>query len=121
MMGEAPGDDKGVLLRRHRRRALQAPDRPGDQPDLDVSLDRIKGGIYKFKGVARVGAAWPAEAEIICTMRTVMTTARVCRAAVTTIHPGGHRRSAAQLDPSVTVGPYAVIRAARAHRRAHQR
>jgi 3-hydroxyacyl-[acyl-carrier-protein] dehydratase len=44
---------------------------PGDQLILDVELDRIKGGIYKFKGVARVGDSVACEAEIMCTMRTV--------------------------------------------------
>lgn len=50
---------------------FKRPVEPGDQLILDVSLDRIKGGIYKFKGVARVGDSMACEAEIMCTMRTV--------------------------------------------------
>ena len=44
---------------------------PGDQLILEIELDRIKGGIYKFKGCARVGDSMACEAEIMCTMRTV--------------------------------------------------
>ena len=50
---------------------FKRPVEPGDQLTLDVELDRIKGGIYKFKGVARVGDSVACEAEIMCTMRTV--------------------------------------------------
>ena len=50
---------------------FKRPVEPGDQLILDVELDRIKGGIYKFKGVARVGDSVACEAEIMCTMRTV--------------------------------------------------
>ena len=50
---------------------FKRPVEPGDQLILDVSLDRIKGGIYKFKGVARVDNSIACEAELMCTMRTV--------------------------------------------------
>jgi 3-hydroxyacyl-[acyl-carrier-protein] dehydratase len=50
---------------------FKRPVEPGDQLILDVELDRIKGGIYKFKGVASVGENMACEAEIMCTMRTV--------------------------------------------------
>jgi 3-hydroxyacyl-[acyl-carrier-protein] dehydratase len=50
---------------------FKRPVEPGDQLTLDVELDRIKGGIYKFKGVASVGENMACEAEIMCTMRTV--------------------------------------------------
>jgi 3-hydroxyacyl-[acyl-carrier-protein] dehydratase len=38
---------------------------------MDVTLLRAKGGIYKFKGEARVGEELACEAELMCTMRTV--------------------------------------------------
>ena len=38
---------------------------------MDVSLERHKSGIFKFKGVARVGEELACEAELMCTMRTV--------------------------------------------------
>jgi 3-hydroxyacyl-[acyl-carrier-protein] dehydratase len=50
---------------------FKRPVEPGDQLILDVELLRQKSGIYKFKGVARVGDAVACEAELMCTMRTV--------------------------------------------------
>ncbi len=50
---------------------FKRPVEPGDQLVMDVSLLRTKGGIYKFKGEARVGDQLACEAELMCTMRTV--------------------------------------------------
>ena len=50
---------------------FKRPVEPGDQLVLDVVLLRQKSGIYKFKGVARVGDAVACEAELMCTMRTI--------------------------------------------------
>ncbi|MEO7391766.1 MAG: 3-hydroxyacyl-ACP dehydratase FabZ [Ramlibacter sp.] len=44
---------------------------PGDQLIMDVTLDRVKSGIFKYKGVARVGEELACEAELMCTMRRV--------------------------------------------------
>ncbi len=44
---------------------------PGDQLTLDVTLERAKAGIFKFKGVTRVGEEVACEAELMCTMRSV--------------------------------------------------
>jgi 3-hydroxyacyl-[acyl-carrier-protein] dehydratase len=44
---------------------------PGDQLVLDVTLDRVKSGIYKYTGRALVGAELAAEAQLMCTMRRV--------------------------------------------------
>lgn len=44
---------------------------PGDQLVMDVSLDRARGGIYKFKARASVGDEIAVEAELMCTMRRV--------------------------------------------------
>ena len=38
---------------------------------MDIELDRVRAGIYKFKGVTRVGDDVVCEAELMCTMRTV--------------------------------------------------
>ena len=38
---------------------------------MDVSLDRMKAGIFKFKGVTRVAGEVACEAELMCTMRTI--------------------------------------------------
>ena len=44
---------------------------PGDQLVLDVTLDRVKSGIYKYTGRALVGEELAAEAQLMCTMRRV--------------------------------------------------
>ena len=44
---------------------------PGDQLVLDVTLDRMKAGIFKFKARAKVGDDIATEAELMCTMRTI--------------------------------------------------
>ena len=50
---------------------FKRPVEPGDQLVMDVALERHKAGIYKFKGVTRVGEEVACEAELMCTMRTV--------------------------------------------------
>ena len=50
---------------------FKRPVEPGDQLIMDVSLDRMKAGIFKFKGVTRVGDEVACEAELMCTMRTI--------------------------------------------------
>ena len=50
---------------------FKRPVGPGDQLIMDVSLIRMKAGIFKFKGVSRVGDSLACEAEMMCTVRTV--------------------------------------------------
>ena len=50
---------------------FKRPVEPGDQLILDVTLDRMKAGIFKFGGRALVGEEVAAEAELMCTMRKV--------------------------------------------------
>lgn len=50
---------------------FKRPVGPGDQMIMDVSLIRMKAGIFKYKGVTRVGDNIACEAELMCTMRTV--------------------------------------------------
>ena len=50
---------------------FKRPVEPGDQLILEASIDRVRGGIWKFKGVARVGEEVACEAELMCTMRYV--------------------------------------------------
>jgi 3-hydroxyacyl-[acyl-carrier-protein] dehydratase len=38
---------------------------------MEVSLERSKASIYKFKGVTRVGDEVACEAELMCTMRRI--------------------------------------------------
>ena len=50
---------------------FKRPVEPGDQLVMDVSLERHKAGIYKFKGITRVGEEVACEAELMCTMRRI--------------------------------------------------
>ena len=50
---------------------FKRPVEPGDQLILDVTLDRAKAGIFKFKAKAWVGDQVAAEADLMCTMRRV--------------------------------------------------
>jgi len=50
---------------------FKRPVEPGDQLVLDVQLDRMRAGIFKFKARALVGEELACEAELMCTMRTV--------------------------------------------------
>jgi 3-hydroxyacyl-[acyl-carrier-protein] dehydratase len=50
---------------------FKRPVGPGDQLIMDVSLLRMKSGIFKFKGVSSVDGNMVCEAELMCTMRTV--------------------------------------------------
>lgn len=45
---------------------------PGDQLIMDVTVMRNKGGIFKFKGITRVDENIVCEAELMCTMRTIV-------------------------------------------------
>ena len=51
---------------------FKRPVEPGDQLVMDVTLDRMKAGIFKFKGIARVDGNLACEAELMCTMRTIV-------------------------------------------------
>ncbi len=50
---------------------FKRPVEPGDQLVMEVSLERMKSGIFKFKGTARVDDQIACEAELMCTMRTL--------------------------------------------------
>ena len=50
---------------------FKRPVEPGDQLILDVSIDRMKAGIFKFKARALVGEEVAVEADLMCTMRKI--------------------------------------------------
>ena len=50
---------------------FKRPVEPGDQLILDVTLLRMKAGIFKFKARAMVGDDLAVEAELTCAMRAV--------------------------------------------------
>ncbi len=71
MLGVAPDENTVFYFVGIDNARFKRPVEPGDQLILEVELDRIKGGIYKFKGVARVDNSIACEADLMCTMRTV--------------------------------------------------
>jgi 3-hydroxyacyl-[acyl-carrier-protein] dehydratase len=48
---------------------FKRPVSPGDQLLLDVKLDRLLRGLWKFSAQARVGETLAAEAKLMCTVR----------------------------------------------------
>ena len=50
---------------------FKRPVEPGDQLILDVAIDRMKAGIWKFKTRASVNGETAVEAELMCTLRKV--------------------------------------------------
>lgn len=57
----------GVEAARFRR-----PVEAGDQLIMDVTLDRMKAGIFKFTGTTRVGDAIACEAGLTCALRSIV-------------------------------------------------
>ncbi len=51
---------------------FKRPVEPGDQLALNVIFDRVKVGLYKFKARALVGEELAVEADLMCTMRSVV-------------------------------------------------
>ena len=56
----------GIAAARFKR-----PVEPGDQLMLDVTLDRMKAGVCKFKARGLVGEEVAVEADLTCTMRRI--------------------------------------------------
>jgi 3-hydroxyacyl-[acyl-carrier-protein] dehydratase len=50
---------------------FKRPVEPGDQLILEVELERMKAGIFKFKAWAKVGDELAVEAQLMCTMRRI--------------------------------------------------
>ena len=50
---------------------FKRPVEPGDQLLLDVTLDRMKSGVFKFKARATVDGELAVEAEFLCTVRDI--------------------------------------------------
>lgn len=71
MLGTAPDDKTVYYFAGIDGARFKRPVEPGDQLVMDVSLERAKAGIYKFKGTTRVGDEVACEAELMCTMRSI--------------------------------------------------
>lgn len=71
MLGTTPDDQTVYYFAGIDGARFKRPVEPGDQLILEVTLDRMKAGIFKFKACAKVGEEIAAEAELMCTMRTI--------------------------------------------------
>ena len=71
MLGTTPDDNTVYYFAGIDGARFKRPVEPGDQLILEVTLDRMKAGIFKFKACAKVGEEIAAEAELMCTMRTI--------------------------------------------------
>jgi len=70
-LGETPDDKTVYYFAGIDGARFKRPVEPGDQLILDVTLDRHRAGIFKFKARALVGEELAVEAELMCTMRRV--------------------------------------------------
>jgi 3-hydroxyacyl-[acyl-carrier-protein] dehydratase len=71
MLGTTPDDKTVYYFAGIDGARFKRPVEPGDQLILEVTLDRMKAGIFKFKACAKVSDEIAAEAELMCTMRTI--------------------------------------------------
>jgi 3-hydroxyacyl-[acyl-carrier-protein] dehydratase len=71
MLGVTPDDKTVYYFAGIDGARFKRPVEPGDQLVMDVSLERSKAGIFKFKGITRVGEETACEAQLMCTMRTI--------------------------------------------------
>ena len=70
-MGEEPGEDTVVYFVGIDGARFKRVVEPGDQLILEAHIDRVKGGIYKYKTRASVNGETAVEAELMCTMRRI--------------------------------------------------
>jgi len=69
---DAKPDDKSVYYFAGIDAArFKRPVEPGDQVILDVTLERMKAGIFKFQARASVAGELAVEAHLMCAVRTV--------------------------------------------------
>jgi 3-hydroxyacyl-[acyl-carrier-protein] dehydratase len=69
--GAAPKENSVIYFAGIDGARFKRPVEPGDQLVMDVSLERARAGVYKYKAVARVGEDIACEAELLCTMRSI--------------------------------------------------
>ena len=70
-LGAAPDDKTVYYFAGIDGARFKRPVEPGDQLTLEVELERMKAGIFKFKARAKVGDAVATEADLMCTMRSI--------------------------------------------------
>ena len=71
MLGVVPDEKTVYYFAGIDNARFKRPVEPGDQLILEVELDRMKAGIFKFKGQALVDGQLAAQADLMCTMRKI--------------------------------------------------
>ncbi len=71
MQGVTPDDKTVYYFAGIDGARFKRPVEPGDQLIMEVTLERLKAGVFKFKGVTRVDNNMVCEAELMCTMRSI--------------------------------------------------
>ncbi|MDP3088997.1 MAG: 3-hydroxyacyl-ACP dehydratase FabZ [Methylotenera sp.] len=70
-MGIKPSDDSVYYFAGIDSARFKKPVSPGDQIILNVKIDRILKGIWKYSGVARVDGNVVAEAQMMCILKAI--------------------------------------------------
>jgi 3-hydroxyacyl-[acyl-carrier-protein] dehydratase len=70
-MGSMPNDDSVYYFAGIDSARFKKPVSPGDQIILNVKIDRILKGIWKYNGVARVDGVIVAEAQMMCILKAI--------------------------------------------------
>jgi 3-hydroxyacyl-[acyl-carrier-protein] dehydratase len=70
-MGVKPTDDSVYYFAGIDSARFKKPVMPGDQIILNVKIDRIIKGIWKYIGEARVDGVLVAEAQMMCILKTI--------------------------------------------------
>ena len=70
-LGEEPDENTIYYFAGADAVRFKRPVEPGDQLVLDVTLDRMKAGIFKFTAAATVGGELAVEAQLTCTRRRI--------------------------------------------------
>lgn len=70
--GNEPGDDTVVYFVGIDGARFKRVVEPGDQLILEASIERAKGGIFKYKTRASVDGQTAVEAQLMCTMRKIV-------------------------------------------------
>ena len=70
-MGGKPDDKSVYYFAGIDNARFKRPVSPGDQLIFEVKITASKRGIWKFSGVAKVDGQLAAEADLLCTVRTI--------------------------------------------------
>lgn len=70
-MGQEPDENTVYYFAAVEGARFKRPVEPGDQLILDVTMGRMKAGIFKFSAKALVGGEVAVEADLTCAMRTI--------------------------------------------------